>query len=181
MKTNPSQAASGHRKTSRGQAMVEMIIGLVAILVVFMGILQIQQLARAQTRTQIDARQEAGAAAMQETYGLTGPGPYFIGDWQVGRDQKAYSRDDTRTMISQQMITDLITLHAKPNELVARLPTNAVSALMSTTSTVSQMYLVHGHEQSAALPLLPVIRRLLYQADSIQIESDSWLSWTKIE
>ena len=70
--------------------------------------------------------------------------------------------------------------HAQPADLGSRVPTNHISALATTPVLIDEFYLTHGHIKSEPVPLLPVIRSLLYDAESIEVQADSWLVWTRV-
>ena len=75
-----------------GQAMIEFIIGLVALLVLFAGLLQIIEVGRVRTEKMFEARAEAGRLAIMEL----GQGEAFISDadfiedWEIDEDEYKY-------------------------------------------------------------------------------------------
>ncbi|HMP76971.1 MAG TPA: hypothetical protein PKE12_11820 [Kiritimatiellia bacterium] len=164
------------RSASRaGQAIVELVVGLVALLVVFVGILQIGRLAAERNRTLASARASAANYAMGPAYLLQLPGPDMIRDWDRGADQRSHSRDDRTTAASWQHVAAIVQ-HARPQDLDARMPGNPVTAF-GTAGAAGGMDLVHGRVQSDEIPLLPVVRHLLYNAPSLRFEEHVWLVW----
>jgi len=163
--------------------MVEVIVGLVAILAIMSGLLQIAGLTRAHTAVLVEARREAGQAAL---LGLgSGPplsAPHYIMDWQEGLDGKRLTRDDTFTMASSVPFDDGIVERAAPDpqgwELLHSVPEDALPRLHNHANPVSLFGLVRGHAE-ACVPLLPAVQHLLYAADTIEVESEVWMTWTR--
>lgn len=162
-----------------GQALIETIIALVALLAVFAALVQLSRLGRARSEALAAARAEAGRNAMSAAYAQPNPNPTFIYDWDVGGDDRSHSADDTaRNALSQTVETGLLA-PAHPEDLDRRLPGNVLSGLQGLDPVVMGFDFVHGREQSDRIELLPVVRRLLYDEDDIQITSDAWLTWTR--
>ncbi len=170
-------AAKGGRPESGGQAAVEFVIGLVAILALLGGVIQIGRLALAQTRCQAEARTAAGRLAISPSAPLTEPAAYLT-DWMPGRDRRRHTRDDQRLVSSNAA--------ALPRDLVGRarldwapgLPANPFSQLAASALPGAQFYLVKG-QHSESVPVLPVFQRLVYAAPAIVVEGDAWLVWTE--
>jgi len=173
------QRVATQRHGCAGQATAELVVGLIALLVVFMGMLQIQSLARAHTQTLLAARQQAGQDALTSPYLLRNALPRWISDWQAGNDNITYSRDDAARLGSAGAANEGIIMHANPNSLNTYVPGNELSA--ASTATLSEFFLTHGQSVSQPMDLFPVIRSLVYGANSIQFQSDAWLTWTHIE
>lgn len=165
--------------STRGQALIETVVALVALLAVFAALIQLSRLGRARTEALADARAEAGQHALYDDYTLPVPAPAFIYNWEVGDDGRSHSADDTaQESLSAAVDTGLLApLH--PEALAARLPGNALSDLQGRRPVVDAFDFVHGQVRSERMELLPVVRRLLYDADDIQITADAWLTWTQ--
>jgi len=161
-----------------GQALLELVVGLVAIMVLAAVILQLGSLQRAHTKTLIEARAEAGEFAMQIDYISSLPGPQYIRDWSPGTDLKAYSRDDVPQQGSIGYLSDDILAVAQPQQLAVYVPDNIITD-SSDTATMEALSLVSGQAQSEDISLLPIIQRLIYDAPSISMEANVWLTWTK--
>lgn len=160
---------------SRGQAMVEFMIGLVAALVLLAGLIQIGQLMHAHTRTMIAARANAGRLAIARTPPLSEIAS-FISDWVPGPDRRQHTHDD---------IALINTNAAKlPGELVGTAhleqlpdaPINALSMLQTSPNPINDFFLVKG-KASESVHILPIIRRLVYTHSTLEVESDTWLVW----
>lgn len=168
---NPKSAISPRS----GQAMVELVVGLVALLAVFVGILQIGRLAAERNRTLAEARGRAGVYAFGATHWSDLPGAQLIRDWDRGNDERSHSRDD-RAIAGSSLPFVEITSHAKPADLAARVPDNPISP-MNTAAALGDLLLVRGRVRSDEIPLLPVVRHLLYDADHIRFDESAWLVW----
>jgi hypothetical protein len=173
----PRHRRGGNRRA--GQAIAELVVGLIALLVLFMGMLQLQSLARAHTQTLIAARQQAGQDAVLQPYLLRNATPRWISDWQLGHDSVAYSLDDVASFGNPGVLTDGIVAHANPATLNTYVPGNELST--AATSPLNELYLTHGQSTSQPVDLFPLIRNLVYGVDSIQLQGDAWLTWTHIE
>lgn len=162
-----------------GQAMLEFVIALVAILVLVAGLLQIGRLTRVQLNALNEARADAARLAMSDVYTRRIPGPQFLRDWDVGPDRARHSRDDIPRPGDPGLVRLMILAHAKPDELAARVPDNPVSGLMNRYPLIDGYALVHGRAEPRTVPLLPVMRHLIYNAEAIDIGADAWLVWTQ--
>lgn len=168
-----------HRASGKsGQALLELTVGLVAILVLFAVIVQLGRLQRAHTETLMEARAEAGERALQGSYTITLPGPDYIRDWEPGNDEKAYSRDDTPQLGTAATLANNILSIAQPQQLAEYVPDNPITEY-STSVNMDAFSLVNGTAQSEDIALLPIIQRLIYSADSISMEARVWLTWAE--
>ena len=180
---NPTHAQQGlaAQRQRSGQAIVEFVVGLIAIVVLFMGMLQLQRLAREHTRTLSQARAQAGQDALAGAYIARGAAPKFIRDWQAGRDQARYSQDDVAQLDNPGAMSVGIVQHARPDDLAVYAPNNAVSAAAAAGGVLADFFFVHGRDHSPEIPLYPIIRSIVYGTDAIQMQANAWLTWTRIE
>jgi hypothetical protein len=168
-------------KTSKsGQAIVEFVVGLVAILIITAALLQIGTLVRADTRTLQEARADAGRDALgNEYFEPISPGPRYIRDWGVGGDGNAYTRDDLPVLGNSALLSDGVVGNARPEALGALAPGNPVTAIGRSDQVLSGLGFVRGHSSSGPIPLLPVTRNLIFGRDSITLESQVFLIYTR--
>lgn len=164
---------------TRGQALIETLLALVALMAIAAALVQLSRLGRARTEALMEARREAGQNALSDTYAQPNPAPTFIYNWDVGGDERSHSADDTARNALSQTVDNGLLAPAHPDDLSARLPGNALSALQGLSPVVNGFDLVHGRVQSDRIELLPVVRHLLYDAEDIRITSDAWLTWTR--
>jgi hypothetical protein len=164
------------RQSRSGQALAELIVALVVLLVLVAGIIQISLLGLMQTRSMTAARREAGAKAMLDVSSFSGP--EYIVARQLGNDQVNYSRDDGLSRGDVRDFQTGIVGYSRPDDLDRQRPGNAFSDLQEGAFPHLQFGLVEG-ESHEVLPLLPIIRTLLYRADSVEVEGKAWLTWAK--
>ena len=167
-----------------GQAMVEFIVGLVAVMALLAGLLQVASLGKAHTDSMVEARREAADLAMMDlgdgTVVLSDPD--YIQEWNVGPDGRHHSRDDTWTEANagefNERIVDRAAADPEGWSILGDVPNNPIGQLHGNWDAVAALGLVHGHDERP-VPLLPAVRSLLYRADSVDVECDVWLTWTK--
>ena len=157
---------------------MELVIGLVAVVVLVAGLLQIGMLARLHTATMTEAREEADRYALSAAYLLAGSGPRYIRDWRDGPDERSYSRDDKAYDAAYSRIREDIVKHAKPDELAKEVGGNRFTALNADKYPVNSFEYVRGDGNSGPIELLPVTRRLLYAQDPVDVKSTVWQVWT---
>ncbi|MBU4365879.1 MAG: pilus assembly protein [Verrucomicrobia bacterium] len=162
--------------SSRGQAMVEFMVGLVVMLVLLAGLIQIGQLTHARTRTMIAARAAAGLLAMNPTPPLSETA-LLITDWVPGPDRRRHTHDDMALVTSNAVTLPGELVGQAHLERVPAAPTNALSTLKDSPNPAGDFFLVKG-EASASVPILPIIRRLVYAHPTLEVESTAWLVWT---
>lgn len=159
--------------------MIELMITLVALLAVVAGLLQIARLGRERSAAMQEARRQAGQYALSGTFALDMPGPQFLYDWRTGTDGRSHSADDEPVQAAERVVAEGLLAPARPDALAARVPGNAVSVLHDQSPLVGGFDLVHGRELTDEIPLYPVVRSLLYDAESIRITADAWLTWSR--
>ncbi len=167
-------------KRTSGQAMIEVMAGLVALIVLIAGLLQVASLTRAQTNTMVKARREAGNLALLDL--PFSEFPDYIRDIQVGPDGRSYSQDDTTTYAFpsdfNRDITELVTEQSSDWDVIDALPNSPLSSLHNANTPATEFGLLKG-DASETITLLPAVRDLLYRADEITVESEVWMTWTR--
>ncbi|MCX7005904.1 MAG: pilus assembly protein, partial [Kiritimatiellaeota bacterium] len=136
------------RGARAGQAIAEFVVGMLALVILFMGMLQIEYLAHAHTKALNDARAQAGQDAMQTPYILRYNVPQWIGDWNNGRDNIIYSQDDTLQQGNAGAVIVGIVSHAHPSDLATYAPGNELSSASTTAQLLDGLMLTHGRERS---------------------------------
>lgn len=178
MKASP--ATPGPRRDPRprqGQALVEFLIGIVAVLVLTGFLVQWTQLARAHRDTMTEARRQAGRFALAGI--LVPSNPDYIRSWYPGEDNSTYSRDDYHRAGDQGAFRDIYTAPIAPvpaeATTMARVPHNPLQDLTDAGSPVNAFGLF-SRRATDEVPLLPVVRHLLYRDESIRLESEVWMT-----
>jgi hypothetical protein len=177
---NPRQEALSPRRA--GQALTELVVGLVAVMALLAGLIQIGLLTRAQTDVMIEARKEAAEAAMRGTRdGDFIAIPSYIHEVTAGNDGRTYSRDDAHTLASAEdfsrTIVDKSTADATDWHLLDAMPTRPFSDLRQSSTPAELFGLLEG-TASETVDVIPAVRSLLYRADSIDVEASVWIPRT---
>jgi hypothetical protein len=176
MRMEPSLARSSHG----GQALVEFAVGLVALLILIAALVQIGAIARRDLRNILDARARAGAAALSDVYlAPVLPGPRFIRDWSDGPDGSPYTRDDRPIFANPNLLAEGIVGRVDPDRLSRLVPQNRFSALADPAAVLPGMGFVRGSSSRTVIPVLPIARRLFFGRETLELDSDVFLIWTK--
>jgi len=163
-------------KPKSGQAIVELVVALVVILILFAGSIQICTLGVSHSRLMMMARREAGQKAMSEQSSFAGP--LFIAACTPGNDGIAFSRDDGTVPGDPALLQVGIVDYAHPEELNQLRTNNPVSAMANSSFPQDLFGLVEG-SATKNVPLIPIVRELLYNKDSIDLQGKAWMTWTK--
>ncbi len=177
--TSRQRMGPSDRRGRRGQALLELAIMLVAVMVIVAGLIQIGRLALVHLDTIHEARGLAAQYAMSETYQSMLPSARWIQEWDEGRDGRRYSRDDAAVIGSSHGLRHFVLPVARPGDLRARIPQNRISRLQYAEQPIEEFEMVRASTESRPVPLLPVARHLLYRADTIRLESEAVLVWTR--
>jgi hypothetical protein len=174
--------ATKQNKQSRrrnGQAMVEFLIALVAILALFAGLLQVMTLSTTQTEVMNNARQEAGRRAISSAIVLDTPD--YIQEWDAGADDSSYSVDDEFTHANEgaflMTVFDTAAERSSDWNVLGQSSGNEISILRFSPSTATRLGLVQGTD-SQTVPLLPAVKHLIYDANDIDVEATVWMPRT---
>ncbi len=159
-----------------GQAIVELVVALVVILVLVAGLIQICSMGVSHSRLMTAARREAGRKAMQEASPFAGP--KFIAACTLGADGIAFSRDDGVMLGDASSFQIGIVNDAEPEALNLRRSGNPISAIANNAFPQEMFGLVDG-EDTKTVELIPIARKLLYQKDSVELKGKAWMTWTK--
>ncbi len=160
--------------------MIEIIVGLVAMVVLISGLIQIVSFTRAQTDVIIEAREMAGEMAFQDMPISAFAG--YIQDIEVGPDGRTYSSDDTTTdadasLFEAEIVGQLVS-QSEEWDTLDNLPTSPFSSLHESDVPFTEFGLLRG-SASASVPTDPAVRHLLYDAAEIEIACEVWTTWTR--
>jgi len=158
---------------------VEFVVGLVGLLVLFAVFVQLGEIIQAHTRTLIESRERADDLALSDTYVQTLPGPVYVYDWDPGGDGHRYSRDDRPLGSNPRDLVDHVVRHVPTGPLAGWVGGNPLSDMEQNGAVISSFALVHSPVRSDPIPLYSIIRNLIYDAESIEVESDAWQVWTR--
>ena len=161
-----------------GQALTEFIVGLVAIMVLVAGLVQIASITKAHTDAMFSARKEAGQLSMQD--GTLLSASLFIKDWKENDDEKRYTKDDSATTDSLMKFNNDIVEYASDSadgwSIMNNAKYDAIPNLRNSTGV--QFGMVRGNAGSS-VDLLPIFQKLIYAAPEIDLECTVWMTWTK--
>ncbi len=163
-------------KRHAGQAMVELAVGLVAMIVLLGALIQIGRLVQARSRTMMEARAAAGALGLAATNVAGALGGDYIYNWHAGRDGRAYTRDDVPLAATGAAAAVQAAVAASGMAGVPAPPANPFNGLAAGVHPAQDFALVHGAE-SESVEVLPVVRQLVYNDDAIAVSSSAWLVW----
>jgi hypothetical protein len=176
MRRRTAERQGGRRS---GQAIVELAIALVAVVVIVAALLQIGTLSRVHLDTINEAREEAAVYSLSPSYASATPGPTYLAGWMAGGDGATYSRDDTPVPGNPATVTTEILQPTKPALLDVYAPGNDFSGLANLDPVVDGFGLVRGRGRSRPVVLLPVVRHLLYARDTVTLEASAWSVWLR--
>jgi hypothetical protein len=184
-KTDRQETRGGRQEgdaalTRSGQALVELMVGLVALVVLIAGIIQVAGLTRIQTDSLVEARREVANKLFLDS--PVSALPEYIDDIDVGQDGKSYSSDDARSSGDQSLFKNTIASKAAGTasewNIMDALPTSPFSQLNNAPAPVTAFGLLHG-DAEATVDTIPAVRSLLYDADQINVKCDVWMTWTR--
>jgi len=160
--------------------MIELIVGLVALLAVFAGLVQIASLASAQNDALGSARRQVDIWSMSDVAMLHPPD--YIRFWNDGADGKPYTRDDTHDNGNPALFEAAVVDHAVASpadwSLLDAIPNNRLSAIRTATLPQAEFGLI-GRTEQRPVALLPAVQSLLYDRSEITVEGTVWAAWTQ--
>jgi hypothetical protein len=163
-----------------GSAMVELMAGLIAILALTAGIIQVATLTKTQSDSMVRARELAGEQAMLNN-GQGVAAPDYIRDCHEGPDRRRLTRDDTHDAADvaafQQTIVGPAAANAAAWNRYNQAQASPLPGLRNNNAPAAAFGLVRG-EDSRTVPLLSAVQSLLYRADRITIQSKVWMTST---
>jgi len=162
-----------------GQALIELTIALVAILAILGALLQVGVLSRVHLSVMDEARANAGRMAIGDIYQSVAPSAQMIREWDIGPDGRRYSRDDRAVAGDGAFLRQTILPVARPDELHRHIPNNRVFSLHYNEPVAEEFQFVRGTASSRSVELIPVVRTLLYRADSIRLDAEAVSVWTR--
>ncbi|MFW6151561.1 MAG: hypothetical protein ACOC6C_01145 [Verrucomicrobiota bacterium] len=167
-----------------GQAMVEFLAGLVAVLAIIATMTVGARMIARHSNTMVDARENAADYAVYPFYDAAEHDTSLIQSWSPGPDGKRHTPDDEFTTANRQRFKNVIVQTAAEDgrswEILNGIPDNNVSRLAGSPFPASFFGLVRGSSQEEIdLSDLPAFTHLVYGGDHIEIKSNAWLIWLK--
>lgn len=167
-----------------GQAMIEFVVAIFAVVFLIAGILQFAELAGVKGRLLLQLRGEAGPKALS-TIPFLPDAPDYLRTWEEGDDAMRHTADDNRVRgqagnVLQQQVVDRsvpagsswLPLQAAINRDIATLHESAVP--------MSALGFLHTQEREV-VDLLPAMRKWIYGRDTVTVGAEIWLPRLHLE
>jgi len=158
-----------------GQALTEFCVCLIAILTVIGGIFQLGRLGLARTEARVEATNSATYRSMlaSDVTGLSIP--RYIDRMSDGTDDRTYSEDDYSIGGNEQRAYDELIGTSRPELLRAYAPDNDFAEMGDSFEMMIGMGLVRGTGSEYGIAVLPIVRRLIMNNNSVDIRVDAWM------
>ena len=154
-----------------GQALVEFVVSIVAVIVLVAGLVQIGLLTKVHTDVMQEAREKAGELVLSPM--PMGMAPDYIGKWEDGPDGVNYSSDDEAAGGNLAGFQGMTIAGAQPRRLYDQVGDNEFYRLIGDPLLVMNGF-VKG-SSTRTVELLPAMRSLLYGTDSTDVKCDVWM------
>lgn len=162
-----------------GQAIVEFVVGLIALLTLLTMVFQGVVLTKEHTDAMVEARAEAGTRAISALSGLSSPD--YISEVDAGEDWRQYTQDDVKLggshMALDRDIIDRTVVNSSDWSIIESSPRSKFNELRSMVSPVDAYGLVSG-EASRTVTLSEAFRMLIWDKESITIDVNVWMTHT---
>ncbi len=162
-----------------GQSIVELTVGLLAVVLVLIGILQVCRLGMEHTQVMMNAREQVDEMALDDGLEFSGIIPDYLQRVAEGGDQKSYSQDDMLVGGDPQEVRRKIIAHTNPDLLRIWVGTNSMNSLDESSILVDEFDFVYGQSQSKSIELYPIIRNFVVENDSIRMSRRIWMPWMR--
>lgn len=156
-----------------GQAMVEFCIGLIGMLAVIAGIFQLGRMGLGRTSARVEATAMASAASMTDETDIR-PVRSYIDHMNEGVDQRSFSVDDTAQTGDPDAVYLQILRPNQPAVLGGYAPGNTLAGLSGSLDMMVNTGLVQGTGVEPNIPVMPIVRRLFFDQDSVTIDIRAW-------
>lgn len=160
-----------------GQSIIEFCIGLVGILTVIAGVFQLGVLGMGRTEARVEAvRRASERSMMPERAGIYLP--WFVLQMDAGPDGSTYSADDRRVLGGAGEAYDRLVGPMVPHQMRRYSPRSEVAQMRDENDMLIAMGLVPGTGRRLGLPVLPVVRRLFFNRQTVDVEVRVWSTRT---
>lgn len=160
--------------------MVEFVVGIIAVLILFAGLMQIASLTKTHTDTMVEARRLAAEQAVIDMDTLS-PSEYIL-QWRNGADGKPYTRDDEYGNADPGAFGERMVERASATaagwDVIDLAPNDDISYLHNNPDPSSSFGLVKGSAHGT-VDLLPAFQKFIYAAPRIDVGCDVWMTQTK--
>jgi hypothetical protein len=174
-----TQHCRPHRFLPRaGQAMIELVVAMIAILVVITGLLQLILLGTADSNTMVAATAEAAARATAGVAML--PTLDIVADWEAGPDGMDQTKDDVRIGGSLARVQQHIAGATAPNDdwsAVDGARNNDIATLHHGALPSTTFGLVRGQASESA-EVIPAAVAFFGLSDPAEVKNEVWMTAT---
>lgn len=160
----------------RGQALVELTIAMLVIVVIVTGIAEFVRLAGAKGETIAEARAEAGRKAISHGLSIT-RNPDFIRDWEEGADELRHTADDKRLPDSPSRLrtfTDPTVARASDWAYLQDCRNDGMVRMGSGPFPAGALSMSYA-EESRTVELSPAMRDWVVGKESIRVATEVWM------
>ncbi|MDF7826456.1 hypothetical protein P4B35_20670 [Pontiellaceae bacterium B12227] len=168
-------------RNKTGQAMLELICGLVGVVVVITMLLQINLLSQEHLRVAVAARTLMGEELIDSS-SYAGDGK-FLSDWENGDDDYRYSEDDEAKTGSAGGFLASLMEGVAIDELEGYLAIsgsydgNRISDVIDSGNLVDAFDVTKVSVESDPVELLPGVRKLVYDVEELQFTHEIYMPW----
>jgi len=153
-----------------GQAVVEFVVGIVAVVILVAGMVQLGLLAKAHSDAMTEARKSAAKKAVDDDIEAS---PDYVGSVQDGPDKFNYSADDEFPDGNKSDLQSKLLVYANPNDLQDYLGDNALTSVYNDPAKVMNGF-VKGNS-SKTVSLLTAIQNMITGTGSFDVKSEVWM------
>ncbi len=161
-----------------GQAIVEFVVAMVAILAVVTGVIVIGRLQLAHTQSMIEARYEVANSVLAPQAMLSYDATWLHG-WNYGADERAYTADDTPIY---SLVTRDIALNVANNSMLDTLndlPANRISAFEESADYSYFLPMVKGSRHiTVDLSDIPFLREFFGFSRNIGLKTELYMTYS---
>ena len=154
-----------------GQAIMEFLIALVALIILFAAVVQIAIYDSVHTNAMSKARSQAGASSLNPVIGDKQPN--YISRWTEGPDKVNYSVDDGMVKGQINDFKQGILSNASPDTLRVKVGRNAISSLQDDPNRLLSDF-ARGHD-TETMDVMPILQYALGAPEEIAITCEVWM------
>lgn len=160
-----------------GQAMAELVIALLVIVVVISGLTQFIQLSNEKETMMGDLRGEAGVAAIDGSAAASTP--KYIVNWQEGGDEMRHTGDDSYTTgsFNSRLGTDVLDRSVNNESdwsYISSAANKDIYNLRTAPGSSAALGFVRRSEKKT-IELMPAIKEFILDRDSITVGEEIWM------
>ena len=169
------------RSTKAGQAMVEFVVAILAIVIIIAGFFQLMEIVGTRGKILRSIRGEAGKKALSP--GLLIDRPDYIRDWKEGEDELRHTADDKADTGSISVTLGAgVVEHSVPNSGDWSYLDNAVNSDLASLRgglSATALGLVHEKE-TEKVELMPAMRDWIIRKEYVLVGSELWMPRLKL-